>query len=98
MIKTTKEQRVALYQVWQRHMQPESKIYFNVDWSVPRRVGTLTLYQPNGCGNVPDAPTYRQWRRESVSAGPGCIMASTKRDGIAGGMWLGIEPDGYTHS
>jgi hypothetical protein len=35
--------------------------------------------------------TYRQFRR-LVQSGPGCIMIPFA------GMWLGIEPDGYTHS
>ena len=35
--------------------------------------------------------TYRAFRR-TVQPGPGCIMIPFA------GMWLGIEPDGYTHS
>lgn len=35
--------------------------------------------------------TYRAFRR-TVQPGPGCIMVPFV------GMWLGIEPDGYTHS
>ena len=35
--------------------------------------------------------TYRQFRRQ-VRLGFGCIMLHWQ------GMWLGIEPDGYTHS
>jgi hypothetical protein len=34
---------------------------------------------------------YRQFRR-TVQPGPGCVMVPFA------GMWLGIEPDGYTHS
>lgn len=34
---------------------------------------------------------YRAFRR-TVQPGPGCIMVPFA------GMWLGIEPDGYTHS
>jgi hypothetical protein len=35
-----------------------------------------------------------QWRRfrKRVHPGPGCVMIEWR------GMWLGIEPDGYTHS
>lgn len=35
-----------------------------------------------------------QWRhfRLMVFSGPGCVLVSWR------GMWLGIEPDGYTHS
>lgn len=35
--------------------------------------------------------SYRAFRR-TVQPGPGCIMVPFA------GMWLGIEPDGYTHS
>lgn len=35
--------------------------------------------------------TYRQFR-STVLPGPGCIMVRWNV------MWLGIEPDGYTHS
>lgn len=35
--------------------------------------------------------TYRAFRR-TVVLGPGCIMVPFAN------MWLGIEPDGYTHS
>lgn len=34
---------------------------------------------------------YRRFRSK-VQPGPGCIMLPWS------GMWLGIEPDGYTHS
>ena len=34
---------------------------------------------------------YRAFRR-TVQPGPGCIMVRWA------GIWLGIEPDGYTHS
>lgn len=34
---------------------------------------------------------YRAFRK-TVHPGPGCIMVPWC------GMWLGIEPDGYTHS
>lgn len=34
---------------------------------------------------------YRDFRR-LVQPGPDCIMV------FASGIWLGIEPDGYTHS
>jgi len=35
--------------------------------------------------------SYRAFRR-TVQPGPGCVMVPFA------GMWLGIEPDGYTHS
>lgn len=41
-----------------------------------------------------DNPTLAQYRaiRRTVRPGPGCVMIPFA------GMWLGIEPDGYTHS
>jgi hypothetical protein len=35
-----------------------------------------------------------QWKRfrSRVQPGPGCVMIEWRK------MWLGIEPDGYTHS
>lgn len=39
----------------------------------------------------PDLKLYRAFRR-TVQPGWGCVMVPFA------GMWLGIEPDGYTHS
>ena len=41
-----------------------------------------------------DNPTLAQYRaiRRTAQPGPGCVMIPFA------GMWLGIEPDGYTHS
>lgn len=36
--------------------------------------------------------SYREWRRDFVYPGHGCIMVRWA------GMWIGIEADGYTHS
>lgn len=43
-----------------------------------------------GAGYLGAVP-YREFRR-GVLPGPGCVMVNFA------GMWLGIEPDGYTHS
>lgn len=100
MIKLTKPQRKALHQVWLRHMQPESRTYINVDWGRAVRTGKLTLHNPNGCEgvHVPDTPSYREFRKSVCRGDYGCIMANTYRSGLHGGMWLGIESDGHTHS
>ena len=51
-----------------------------------------TIYGVTMDGRVTDHPlTYRQFRRQ-VHPSVGCIMVKWA------GMWLGIEPDGYTHS
>jgi len=44
-------------------------------------------------GDIVKVPSeiYRKLRAR-VRPGPGCIMINWR------GMWLGIEPDGYTHS
>lgn len=39
-----------------------------------------------------DASLRYQSFRRTVQPGPGCVMVPFA------GMWLGIEPDGYTHS
>jgi hypothetical protein len=58
-------------------------------WVTPtkRRINTL-----KGDDTI-DVPSI-QWRRfrSKVQPGPGCIMIQWAN------MWLGIEPDGYTHS
>jgi hypothetical protein len=57
-------------------------------WVAPNKRLSYAVDQ----GVVP-VPTI-QWRRfrAKVQPGPGCVMVPWK------GMWLGIEPDGYTHS
>lgn len=47
--------------------------------------------QPQNPAQSARALTYRQFRR-TVRAGYNCVMVEWA------GMWLGIEPDGYTHS
>jgi hypothetical protein len=78
MIKTTREQRVALFRVFQRDFP---------SWVSPGKRRSV-----KELGTLP-VPTI-QWRkfRKTVQGGSGCIMLPWK------GMWLGIEPDGYTHS
>ena len=41
----------------------------------------------------PITTTYREFRKR-VQCGWGCVMLQP----IENGIWLGIEPDGYTHS
>lgn len=43
------------------------------------------------CITYHESRSYLKFRR-TVSIGPGCLMIPWS------GMWLGIEPDGYTHS
>lgn len=69
----------------------------------------LTKEQQHALRNVflrsePEAGTNRRWVfnndwpksylqfRRAVQPGPDCVMINWQ------GMWLGIEPDGYTHS
>lgn len=52
----------------------------------PQRVALKAVYDRKVM-----ARTYRQFRKE-VRPGPNCIMIPWCN------MWLGIEPDGYTHS
>ncbi len=53
-----------------------------------QREALLRVYQRDWAGRP---ATYRAFRR-TVQPGPGCILVPFA------GMWLGIEPDGYTHS
>jgi len=67
----------------------------------PQRVALKRVYdrQPipakpmmlDGYYGIKRTISYRQFRR-TVRPGSGCIMVEWC------GMWLGIEPDGYTHS
>lgn len=52
-----------------------------------KRVYDRTVHENQTC----DTRSYRTFRR-GVEHGPGCVMVRFA------GMWLGIEPDGYTHS
>lgn len=77
MVVLTREQRVALWKVFQRDFP---------NWLTPTR-------RASHHGEVVRVPSV-QWRRfrAKVTPGPGCVMVPWC------GMWLGIEPDGYTHS
>jgi len=85
MIKTTKAQRKALFLVFQRDFP---------SWITPTRRHERPCCPNCGYGGaavkVPSLQ-YRRFRKQ-VRPGPGCIMLHWR------GMWLGIEPDGYTHS
>ncbi len=85
MVKLTKAQREAVFRVYQR------------DW--PSRVTPFQAHNGpycercgwgHGTHRVPSI-TYRRFRAQ-VQPGPGCVMLPWQ------GMWLGIEPDGHTHS
>lgn len=85
--KTTRAQREAIFKVFQRDFP---------GWLTP----TTRLDGPRcpHCGKtaseqIVKVPSlqYRRFRR-TVEPGPGCLMIPWK------GMWLGVEPDGYTHS
>ena len=87
MVKTTRKQREALFRVFQRDFP---------NYITPRkRHGGHRCPHCNGWSHpdIYDVPSiqYRRFRK-SVGPGPGCIMVQWA------GMWLGIEPDGYTHS
>lgn len=77
MVKTTPQQRKALWRVFTRVVGD-----YNYEQGMTQHVVRLM---------APDITGYRKFRR-LVQPGPGCIMIPYA------GMWLGIEPDGYTHS
>ena len=51
-------------------------------WGPEQEYPCIAHYEPR---------SYLEFRR-TVEPGPGCIMLPWRN------MWLGIEPDGYTHS
>ena len=55
----------------------------------PRQRYALAVVYRRSCKTTPSS--YRDFRW-LVRLGPGCVMVPWA------GMWLGIEPDGYTHS
>jgi hypothetical protein len=66
--------------------KPQRKALYRVYERTREDAGPRTLFQrQNGL------QSYRAFRR-TVQPGPGCVMVRYA------GMWLGIEPDGYTHS
>lgn len=83
MIKTTRAQRVALFQLFKRDFP---------SWVTPTKREPVFKdpEHPYALLKVPSIQ-YRRFLKK-VQGGPGCIMIPWC------GMWLGIEPDGYTHS
>ncbi len=69
-----------------------------------QRVALLAIYERHIVGRTADsprlilitqsAPSYRAFRRtvRPLLGGSDCAMVE------AAGMWVGIEPDGYTHT
>lgn len=57
----------------------------------PQRVALRRVHQRLQQSDNHKPDSYRSFRR-TVQPGPGCVMVPFC------GMWLGIEPDGYTHS
>lgn len=85
MIKTTRKQREALFRILQRD--------FPSYVTPTQRFERIPCPQCSYTGDTVRIPStnYRKLRK-SVQGGSGCIMVPRW------GMWLGIEPDGYTHS
>jgi hypothetical protein len=91
MVKTTRAQREAIFRVFQRDFP---------SWITPTRrqqrapCPTCGLTGGHQAAKAAIKVTSFQYRkfRKTVVPGPGCLMLPWR------GMWLGIEPDGYTHS
>jgi len=98
MVKTTRLQREALFKVFQRDfprwLTPTKRLKDYQRGRCPYTAGELAIFaaerHPDVIVPVPSIQ-YRRFRK-TVQPGPGCIMVQWR------GMWLGIEPDGYTHS
>lgn len=85
MVITTRAQRQALFKVFQRDFP---------GWLTPTtRQGHKPCPHCGHYGDIVKVPSL-QWRSflKRVRGGPGCVMVEWR------GMWLGVEPDGYTHS
>jgi hypothetical protein len=85
MVKTTRAQREALFKVFQRDFP---------GWRSPTtRDANHSKGKACNVPHIVKVPSI-QWRRfrNKVQPGPGCVMLPWAN------MWLGIEPDGYTHS
>jgi hypothetical protein len=98
MVKTTRKQREAIFRVFLRDfpswVTPTQRLKSGRETgtgasNVMEHMAFAKLY-PETLVKVPSVQ-YRRFRA-TVQPGPGCIMLHWK------GMWLGIEPDGYTHS
>lgn len=85
MIILTKAQRKAVFLLFQRDFP---------SWITPTRRYERVCCPNCGFGGAAVKVPSKQYRRfrAAVRGGPGCAMLEWK------GMWLGIEPDGYTHS
>jgi hypothetical protein len=98
MVKTTRAQREALFRVFVRDFPR---------WVTPTKRLKSGRATGTGAGTIKEHMFFAamhpddvvpvpsiQWRRfrASVQPGPGCIMVPWRN------MWLGIEPDGHTHS
>ena len=56
-----------------------------------QKVALQRVHERTKTFDTPSTLSYLQFRR-TVQPGPGCIMVPYGR------MWLGIEPNGLTHS
>lgn len=85
MVKTTRLQREALFKVFQRDFP---------SWITPTTRHERPCCPKCGYGGATVKVPSTQWRsfRKRIVSSYGCIMLEWH------GMWLGIEPDGYTHS
>ena len=56
-----------------------------------QRKALKKVWQRTQTLDTPNTESYRQFRRK-LQPGPGCVMIPYAS------MWLGIEPNGHTHS
>jgi hypothetical protein len=70
-----------------------SQAAFMTNLTKPQRKAVFKIYNRYLHNDTPITVSYREFRK-GVFLGHGCVMIQP--DGQ--GMWLGIEPDGYTHS
>ncbi|SHG89083.1 hypothetical protein [Bradyrhizobium erythrophlei] len=100
MIVTTRAQREALFRIFLRdfpswltptiRLQEQDRRHFEGHPYDAEKFADFAVRNPHRVVKVPSIQ-YRNFRK-TVHGGYGCIMIHRW------GMWLGIEPDGYTHS
>lgn len=86
MVRTTRLQREALKRVYCRIVREAQQ----GQW--PEGDAAANYFGLPGLKPVPKPITYRAFRATVQTLGTQCIMVPFA------GMWLGIEPDGHTHS
>ena len=93
MMYLTRAQRVALKRIYDRG-ETCSTCYQHIYIAACDGVTCDTCHQKIESGSDYDCRSYLAFRRtvEGLIGGQGCVMVP------CGGIWFGVETDGYTHT